>query len=627
MKLGEILIGLGMVTPDQLRAALQAQSVYTEKLGTTLVESGIITTDQLAQALSRQFGVPAAQEVHFARADPALRSRLKAAQVARLQAIPLYLMGPRRVVVAMVDPGNAETIQELSFVLGATVEPMVTADIVLVQMLERLYGVPRRRTTNVAMPGRASRSPSPESDLRLDTVPLAADVSTYVAASPSPDEPRSGSRPRRLAGRAASLEDLPPLMPAPGPLPSPSPDEPRSGSRARRASALMSSVDELPPLTPAAPPAPFAYPPHTPPAPAFVPRSPGPPAFGPADDPAPPMPGFAPLAPGPVPPMPGFAPPAPGPVPPMPGFAPPAPGPVPPMPGFAPPAPGRAPPPPPGSKPQLAPLTPLPDSLPSHHLAPLAHPPPPGGPPAQPTSSPLSNAPATPMPVFMPLGPTMSASPAPADVPVFSTPRVPTPPTPAAHTPRVPTPPTPATHTPRVPTPPTPATSTPRVPTPPTPAALTGDQAVRQILAARNRAMAAEALKAFMRSSFSAGAMFAVSGIFAMGRFGFGPSGPCSVEGISFSLSLQSCFRLAYSRRATYCGAPPAEGAAVHQRLWTALGGEIPSEVMVAPVVVNEQIAVLLYAHGRGGILASGAVGKMEQVCLALGSVLGRLKE
>lgn len=164
-----------------------------------------------------------------------------------------------------------------------------------------------------------------------------------------------------------------------------------------------------------------------------------------------------------------------------------------------------------------------------------------------------------------------------------------------------------------------------RIPTPLfTP--ISSDAVVVQLRSTTNRMAAAQILLDFMRSSFRAGAMFTVSGIFAIGRFGFGPHGMSpAVESVSFSLSLPSCFRLAHTQRATYRGAPPADSASVQQRLWTALGDEVPAQVLVAPVMVNGTIALLLYAHGRS--IDANAAGRLENICVALGSTLERVVE
>jgi len=142
MKLGEILIQLGQITPEQLDAALRAQGLAGGKLGTHLVELGFIGTDQLSLALSQQMGVPAALERHFSRADPAVLATLKASLAVRYLAVPLAASrsGSKQVVAAMAAPLDMLTVDDLSFALGARVEPLVAAEIVIARTIRRLYG-------------------------------------------------------------------------------------------------------------------------------------------------------------------------------------------------------------------------------------------------------------------------------------------------------------------------------------------------------------------------------------------------------------------------------------------------------------------------------------------------------
>jgi hypothetical protein len=143
MKLGEILIQLGLATPEQVQTALRAQEQVGGKLGTQLVEAKVIGTDQLALALARQMGVPPALEHHFAQADPAVLNRMKPALAARYMAIPLAIprTGPKRVVVAMTTPLDVTAVDELSFALDAPVEPVVASELVIARNIKRLYGI------------------------------------------------------------------------------------------------------------------------------------------------------------------------------------------------------------------------------------------------------------------------------------------------------------------------------------------------------------------------------------------------------------------------------------------------------------------------------------------------------
>ena len=58
LKLGEILIKQGVITEDQLNAAIKAQQKTKERIGEILLKSGIITEGDMALALGTQLGIP-----------------------------------------------------------------------------------------------------------------------------------------------------------------------------------------------------------------------------------------------------------------------------------------------------------------------------------------------------------------------------------------------------------------------------------------------------------------------------------------------------------------------------------------------------------------------------------------
>jgi|GEM_PF-2185858 len=151
--------------------------------------------------------------------------------------------------------------------------------------------------------------------------------------------------------------------------------------------------------------------------------------------------------------------------------------------------------------------------------------------------------------------------------------------------------------------------------------------AVDQIRFAADQQDLSDNLFTFMRVCFGIGAMVAVSGAVARGRFGFsdGRVRP-ELEGLTFSLSLPSCFRIARSRRTLYRGCPPPDGMAVHGALWSALRCPPPTDVLVAPVIVDSHVTLLLYAQGENGCrMTNAAVERMAEVCEALSNSLLRL--
>ena len=216
MKLGEILVQLGQITPEQLAAGLGAQKLAGGKLGTHLVELGFIGTDQLSLALSRQMGVPAALERHFSRADPAVVAMLTPSLAERYMAVPLASAhnGVKQIAAAMAAPLDVLTVDDLSFALGAHVEPLVASEIVIAHNIKRLYGVEVNLKARTSL-GMSAQNPTavlvkgpvtPKPSIPTPTVPS---VSTRAVPTPAPTEHGAGPR------RATSPNPPPASEPVP----------------------------------------------------------------------------------------------------------------------------------------------------------------------------------------------------------------------------------------------------------------------------------------------------------------------------------------------------------------------------------------------------------------------------
>jgi hypothetical protein len=222
MKLGEILVQLGQITPAQLNASLGAQRLAGGKLGTHLVELGFIGTDQLSLALSRQMGVPAALERHFSRADPAVVAMLTPSLAVRYMAVPLASArnGVKQVAAAMAAPLDVLTVDDLSFALGARVEPLVAGEIVIAHNIKRLYGVEVNLKTRKSL-GMPAQTPSAV----LLKGPVTPKPSTPTPAAPSAWT--KNSAPERTAGMKHAMSPGPNPPPASELVPPTAPSQPR----------------------------------------------------------------------------------------------------------------------------------------------------------------------------------------------------------------------------------------------------------------------------------------------------------------------------------------------------------------------------------------------------------------
>ena len=138
VRIGEALIALGYITESQLAAALTNQGKDRKvPLGELLVREGLITRANLQTALARKMGYPQVDLQAFPIDIEALR-KLPVAAALRLEMLPLGLMNGK-VIVATEDPSRRDRIDEAEFLTQSKVVPVLPATGNLVEQIPLLY--------------------------------------------------------------------------------------------------------------------------------------------------------------------------------------------------------------------------------------------------------------------------------------------------------------------------------------------------------------------------------------------------------------------------------------------------------------------------------------------------------
>ncbi|HSB35276.1 MAG TPA: type IV-A pilus assembly ATPase PilB [Thermoanaerobaculia bacterium] len=138
LKLGDLLLKAKLINQDQLGEALKLQQSSGLKLGEALVKLGIVTEDDITETLSAQFGVPSINLTHF-EIDPGVL-KLVAADVARkYNILPVNKTGAT-LTIAMADPTNVFALDDIKFMTGYNVEPVVASEMALQSAIDRHYG-------------------------------------------------------------------------------------------------------------------------------------------------------------------------------------------------------------------------------------------------------------------------------------------------------------------------------------------------------------------------------------------------------------------------------------------------------------------------------------------------------
>jgi len=142
-KLGEILMEIGAITPNQLDSALEYQQRFKEKirLGSALINMGFITDEKLSEVLSRYLNIPMVSlAVEFISSDIV---RLVPCDVAeKFEVMPFKIFEENRKKIlglAMADPTNLEPIDIIQFSTSLNIRPFVAYPSDIHNAIQRYY--------------------------------------------------------------------------------------------------------------------------------------------------------------------------------------------------------------------------------------------------------------------------------------------------------------------------------------------------------------------------------------------------------------------------------------------------------------------------------------------------------
>ena len=137
MRLGEILLARGQLTPDELERALELQKERGDKLGRVLVDLGFVAQRDVLNALAEQLQIPIAAIAGPPPVTPETE-RLPARFLRQARAVPLRIEDST-LVLAMADPLDFETIRAAQTVTGLKVRAELALDSEIHDALEKYY--------------------------------------------------------------------------------------------------------------------------------------------------------------------------------------------------------------------------------------------------------------------------------------------------------------------------------------------------------------------------------------------------------------------------------------------------------------------------------------------------------
>jgi type IV pilus assembly protein PilB len=137
VRIGELLLKEKRITPAQLQEALTYQKTSGGKLGFNLVKLGFVKDEEITALLSKQYGVPSINLAQF-EIDPAIVKLIPAETAQKYQIVPLSRAGAT-LTIAMTDPTNVFAMDDIKFMTGYNVEPVVASETAVSDAITRYY--------------------------------------------------------------------------------------------------------------------------------------------------------------------------------------------------------------------------------------------------------------------------------------------------------------------------------------------------------------------------------------------------------------------------------------------------------------------------------------------------------
>ena len=137
VRIGELLLKEKRITAEQLQQALNHQKAGGGKLGYNLVKMGFVKDEEITALLSKQYGVPSINLAQFD-IDPGVVKLIPPDTAHKYQIVPLSRSGAT-LTIAMTDPTNVFAMDDIKFMTGYNVEPVVASETAVIAAIQKYY--------------------------------------------------------------------------------------------------------------------------------------------------------------------------------------------------------------------------------------------------------------------------------------------------------------------------------------------------------------------------------------------------------------------------------------------------------------------------------------------------------
>jgi len=139
--LGDLLLKENVINPQQLQEALVVEKLSGVSLRRALVNLGFVRDEDITGLLSRRYG-HSSVDLGNLEIDPAVIEFIPAETAQKYHVLPLSRVD-KTLRLAIADPTNVFAMDDIKFMTGYNVEPVVASEAALEEAIDRYYGSSR----------------------------------------------------------------------------------------------------------------------------------------------------------------------------------------------------------------------------------------------------------------------------------------------------------------------------------------------------------------------------------------------------------------------------------------------------------------------------------------------------
>jgi type IV pilus assembly protein PilB len=188
LKIGELLLKHNLITQEQLEEALELQKQNGGKVGANLVQLGYVKEDDITNLLSQQYGIPSVDLAQFEDIDANLLKLIPAEVAQKYMVFPVNRTGAN-LVLAMADPTNVFAMDDIKFMTGYNIEPVVASEAAIRDAIDRHYGTTTDLELKEIMDEAASAGALEGADTDIETVEEEEGVDIHTLEAQAEEAP------------------------------------------------------------------------------------------------------------------------------------------------------------------------------------------------------------------------------------------------------------------------------------------------------------------------------------------------------------------------------------------------------------------------------------------------------